>query len=376
MIVMHIIIGLDIGGAELMLKRLVEYQTEKSLCQHHVVSLTGIGKLGLLLQKKGVKVDALNMKGFFDIPRVFINLQRIIRNHQPDIVQTWLYHSDFLGGLAAFTLKKRRIIWGIRGTDIPQSHFSTTGLLILFSSILSRFIPTKIVCCAESARIAHIKKGYYKKKMIVIPNGYNLNNFNNSPELKKKARAAFGFAHNDIIIGIVARYDPLKDYKNFINAATIVAKNVKNAKIFMIGHGVDLSNSFFKSLLNKNGVADKFLLVGQQEDIPFCLAAMDIFCLSSKKEGFPNVVCEAMAMKIPCLVTDAGAASEIVGKTGIVVAPKDSIILAKALETMIKKGEMERNRLGELARLRIAENYSIEIVSNQYEKLYRLEMSK
>ena len=374
MVVMHVIVGLSIGGAEMMLKRLIEHQHKSSSCLHFVVSLTDIGKVGLLLQGKGVDVEALGMRGFFDIPRVLWRLARIMRSKRPDIIQTWMYHADFLGGLAAWIVGNPRVIWGVRCTEIPQRRVSTTGLIVFISSLLSWFVPRKIVCCAEAAQIAHSRKGYDNTKMVVIPNGYDLDCYNSSPEFRQKSREAFGFTNEDIIVGIVGRFDPLKDHKNFIRAATLAATNVSKLKFLMVGRGIDSKTVTLDLWLKESGISHKFILAGERNDIPSCLAAMDVFCLSSSDEGFPNVVCEAMAMKVPCTVTDAGAASEIVGSTGIVVAPKDSCALAEALETMINLGASERSRLGELARERVSENYSIEIASTRFEKLYHLEM--
>ena len=353
MVVMHVIVGLSIGGAEMMLKRLIEHQHKSSSCLHFVVSLTDIGKVGLLLQGKGVDVEALGMRGFFDIPRVLWRLARIMRSKRPDIIQTWMYHADFLGGLAAWIVGNPRVIWGVRCTEIPQRRVSTTGLIVFISSLLSWFVPRKIVCCAEAAQIAHSRKGYDNTKMVVIPNGYDLDCYNSSPEFRQKSREAFGFTNEDIIVGIVGRFDPLKDHKNFIRAATLAATNVSKLKFLMVGRGIDSKTVTLDLWLKESGISHKFILAGERNDIPSCLAAMDVFCLSSSDEGFPNVVCEAMAMKVPCTVTDAGAASEIVGSTGIVVAPKDSCALAEALETMINLGASERSRLGELARERV-----------------------
>jgi glycosyltransferase involved in cell wall biosynthesis len=139
----------------------------------------------------------------------------------------------------------------------------------------------------------------------------------------------------------------------------------------MVGPEIDSGNKLLQGWLGESEFAHKFVLAGERSDIRGCLAAMDVFCLSSSKEGFPNVVCEAMAMKIPCVVTEAGDAAEIVADTGIVVAPCDSTALAEALQTMLSKGTAERSRLGELARHRIEKHYSIQIVSARFENLYK-----
>ncbi|MHB8915504.1 MAG: glycosyltransferase family 4 protein [Thiobacillus sp.] len=366
----HVITDLNIGGAELMLKRLIESHQGNPNYRHSVISLTLVGKVGTQLQEMGVEVRALEMHSPFDIPRVLWQLARLIRTSHPDIVQTWMYHADLLGGLAARLSGNRHVIWGIRGSAIPQRGLSATQLVVTLCSWLSRFLPCIIVCCAKSAQVAHGEMGFDQSKLVVIPNGYELTRFNRSPALRQEARAAFGFSDDDVVIGIVGRFDPLKDYRNFVLAATMVASKVGRVKFLMVGRDIDSTNNVLKGWLDESEFAHNFVLAGERKDIPGCLACMDIFCLSSSKEGFPNVVCEAMATKVPCVVTDAGDAAEIVSDTGIVVAPRDAAALAGALQAMINKGAAERSRLGELARFRIEKHYSIEIASARFENLY------
>ena len=368
--VLHIIIGLNVGGAELMLKRLIESHQGNPNYRHSVISLTLVGKVGEQLQEMGFEVRTLGMRSPLDIPYVLWQLARMIRRERPDIVQTWMYHADLLGGLAARLAGNRHVIWGVRGSAIPQRGLSATRLVIGLCSWSSRFLPTVIVCCGESARVAHAEKGYDQSKLAVIPNGYELTHFNRNPILRQQTRAAFGFSDNDVVVGIVGRFDPLKDYKNFVHAAAVVAARVNQVKFLMIGRDITSTNILLKGWIDESGFTHKFVLTGERSDVPECLAAMDVFCLSSSNEGFPNVVCEAMAMNVPCVVTDAGDAAEIVSDTGIVVAPRDSAALAGALQTMISKGAAERSRLGELARRRIEKNYSIEIASTRFENLY------
>lgn len=369
--VLHIIIGLNVGGAELMLKRLIKSHQGNPNYHHSVISLTLLGKVGEQLQEMGIEVRALGMRSSLDIPRVLWQLVRVIRAGRPDIVQTWMYHSDLLGGLAARLAGNRHVIWGVRGSAIPQRGLSATQLVVTLCSWLSRLLPRVIVCCAESARLVHAERGYDKSKFVVIPNGYELSHFKRNPILRQKARTAFGFSDGDVVVGIIGRFDPLKDYRNFVHAATVVASKVNHVKFLMVGRDIDLENEMLKAWLTEGGFAHKFVLVGERSDIPECLAAMDIFCLSSSKEGFPNVICEAMAMNVPCVVTDAGDAAEIVSDTGIVVPTSDASALAGALQTMISKDIFERSHLGELARLRIEKNYSIEIASSRFENLYK-----
>ena len=369
--VLHIIVGLDVGGAETMLKRLLTAQMAKSTIRPRVISLTGIGRVGIEMQALGIEVEALGMRRSpVDIPRVIWQLVRRIRAYAPDIVQTWMYHSDLLGGVAARLAGNRNVIWGIRGTSIPQRGISATGVVRAICALFSYFLPRAIVCCAESVRLFHLEHGYDEGKMIVIPNGYDLSLFRPDSRLARHFRAAAGLGHDEIVIGMVGRFDPLKDHRNFVFAAGAVASKVERTRFLLVGRGMDRDNTQLNGWLDESGFAHRFVLAGERYDFPECLSALDIFCLSSRSEGFPNVVCEAMAMSIPCVVTDVGDAAAIVANTGLVVAPCDAGALANALQTMLDFGPDERARLGILARRRVEENYSIEIAAARFESLY------
>lgn len=353
-----------------MLKRLIEAHHGSPRYRHTVVSLSEIGKVGQGLRARGVEVYALGMRSLFDFPRVLLRLVRLIRSTRPDIVQTWMYHADLIGGLAARLAGNRNVIWGVRCTSIPQRGFSSTQVVAWLCSLASRFLPRVIICCAESARIVHAKKGYDRSKMIVIPNGYDLRSFDSCPTLRQQARAAFGFGDDDLVVGTVGRFDPLKDYRNFVRCAALLASRAERVRYLMVGAGVDSENRELQTWLTEGQLIHKSVLVGESDDIPKCLAAMDVFCLSSSAEGFPNAVCEAMAMKVSCVVTDAGDAAEIVADTGVVVGRCDPAALAEGLQTLLGKGTAERARLGESARCRIEEKYSIENISARFDAIY------
>ena len=369
-VILHIITGLGVGGAELMLERLVEAHRRNPALRHVVVSLTNLGEVGRKLRAQGVEVEALGMRSVRDLPGAIWRLRSLVRSIRPDVVQTWLYHANVIGGLVAKMSGRGTLIWGIRGSGIPQSRLSSMQALVVLSSWLSRHLPDLIVCCAESARSAHVELGYYAPKMVVVPNGYDLTELVPSAGLRKESRSSFGFAEQDLVIGIVARYDPLKDFPNFVAAASSVAANVPNCRILMVGRGLDSRNIELNALLERGGQAHRFVLAGERRDVPRCLAAMDVFCLSSRSEGFPNVVSEAMAMRIPCVVTDAGDAAQIVADTGIVVPIQDSAALADGLRAMVGKSRAERAKLGQLARERIETNYSIETAAKQFQEIY------
>jgi glycosyltransferase involved in cell wall biosynthesis len=368
---MHVITDLDTGGAELMLKRLVEAQKRDSSYQHHtVVSLKEAGEVGRQLAKLGVEVRSLRMSSKMGFLRAIWRLAGWIRACRADIVQTWLYHADLIGGLASRLAGNCKLVWCVRNTATPQRGVSATGLAVWLCARLSGVLPDVIVCCAESARSTHEDKGYDATKMMVVPNGYDLQAFRETPELREQSRGRFGFGENESVVGTVGRFDRLKDYRNFVRAMAMLASELSDVKFLMVGRGLNDENDLLRSWLMESGMPERFVLAGERRDVAACLAAMDVFCLSSLAEAFPNVVCEAMAMKLPCVATDVGDVAKIVGETGIVVKPENPEEMAAGLREMLKKSVEERARIGATARERVRRNYSMEIVKPQFDAIY------
>lgn len=370
--IIHIIASLNVGGAETMLKRLIE-SDPASIPNTMVVSLTSLGVIGESLRNQDVKVHALNLTpSVFKIPIVLWQLVKLIRQYQPQIVQTWMYHADFLGGLAARWAGSCAVMWGIHSTAIPQGPLSITFWLVRLCAICSYIIPHRIICCAQSAKIAHIKLGYVAHKMTVIANGYDFSIFDRHSNSRAKARLELGFDDDETVIGVVGRFDPLKDYHNFVTAASKLAAKRDNVRFLMIGPNIEWSNSTLHGWIEGYGLTKKFQLVGAQPDVPYFLSAMDIFCLSSVNEAFPNVVVEAMAMGLPCVVTRAGDVAGILGGDDFIVPVKDSVSLADALLRMCGLSPEARMNLGKKGSKKVREEYDIKNIRQQYERIWRL----
>ena len=367
--ILHIIIGLDIGGAEIMLKRLIESKPSE-FPNIVVVSLTSLGVIGESLRTRGVHVHALGMTSAWHSPIVLWQLVRLTHQYQPDIVQTWMYHADFLGGLAARLAGHCAIVWGIRSTTISQGLFSFTFWLIRICAICSYIVPHRIICCAKSAKEAHINLGYATHKMTVIPNGFDFSVFDRHLNSRAKSRMELGYNVDDIVIGVIGRFNPLKDFHNFVIAASSLASKRGNVRFLMVGRNIEWSNYTLREWIESKGFVKNFQLVGEQSDVPFFLSAMDIFCLSSVSEAFPNVVVEAMAMGLPCVVTRAGDAADILGIDDFVVPVKDSTSLSSALLRMCDLNLEVRRRVGERGASKVRAKYRIENIRQKYEEVY------
>lgn len=360
-----------------MLSRLVDECSKNLGCQQTVISLKPLGKLSNKIMDKmsGIDVISLNMNSILSFPVVVYKLVKILKLIRPNGVYTWMYHSDLIGGMAAYISGITNIYWGIRCTEIPQSSVSMTGFIIKICALLSYYIPKKIICCADSAKQTHIALGYCEEKMTVIPNGYDLKLFNPSDALKLKVKNDLGLNEHVRIVGFVGRFDELKDAPNFIRAAAIVSQSISRICFIMIGRGIDEYNQKLVSLISDLELEDKVILFGERQPHDF-YAAMDCFCLSSKSEGFPNVVAEAMAMRTPCVVTNVGDAAIIVSGHGRVVPPQNSKALAKALIDTLMVSKEKLDAMGNDARTSIESRYDIKVVAKKYMHLASFDLNE
>jgi len=374
--VVHIITGLNDGGAEGVLTRLCLHSEQ---VQHVVISLMDEGKYGPLLARSGVAVHCLGMNpGKPSIVRLF-RLVRLIRAEQPDVVQTWMYHADLLGGIAARLAGVRRVFWGIRHSTLEKGKSKRSTIMIArLCAFLSNWVPEKIICCANKAQDVHADIGYSRRKLRVIPNGYDLARFRSDAAAGAKVRAELGLGPNDFIIGNVGRFDPLKDHSNLLQALARVAECKIHFRSLLIGKGMSPDNTGLVEQIAALGLQDSVLLVGQRSDIPAVMNALDLHVLSSLSEGFPNVIAEAMACGTPCISTDVGDALDIVGDKEACCPARDPQALADVIIKLAREWQQYPSiwqARKAASSQRIEEKFSIEAMVEAYEACWFSQLS-
>lgn len=367
----HVIIGLNVGGAELMLQRLVLSSNEKGQFKHSVVSLTDLGAIGPQLQQQGVSVYNLGMTSIVSLPLIFIKIRTLLKKTDPDVVQTWMYHADLLGGLAAKISGVKNIIWGIRNSEIDSNSGLIKKSIRKSCAKLSRSIPSTIVCVAHKAKDVHARVGYDQSKMQVIPNGFDLDKFIPDKSKRLALRSQIGIQGEDLVIGTVGRFTPAKNHLNFIRACLILLNKGYDFKVLMCGRDVELKNPEIFDLFADNNYSSQFIFLGEVSDTSSFYNAIDVFCLCSYTEGFPNVLGEAMATEKVCLTTDAGDAQLILDNCGFNIESNNHIDIARAIEDNILKGsKIELKNIATEARTIIQAKYSLDKIVSEFEKLY------
>jgi glycosyltransferase involved in cell wall biosynthesis len=371
--VVHVITGLGQGGAESVLWRLATYPDPA--VEHVVVSLTDEGIYGARLRAAGVAVHALGMaRGRVSLGG-FMALRRVIAQAKPHAVQTWMYHADLIGGMAARLAGVRAIAWGIRNSGAHLERSSRSARMVLRAcAALSGVLPRAIVCAAQNAAERHAAKGYRRDRMVVISNGYDLSRYVPDLAARERVRAQWGLAGDVPVIGCVARWDPLKDHANLLRAVAALVRDGRDAglRCVLVGRGMTADNSDLMALVDKLNLRDRLVLAGPSDDVPAVMNGLDLHVLSSCAEGFPNVVAEAMACGVYCVATDVGDAAYIIGETGVVVPPEQPEALARGIETGLREvASRGQGRAGEAGRARVLENFDLARMVQSYIAVWR-----
>jgi glycosyltransferase involved in cell wall biosynthesis len=369
--IMHIIGDLGVGGAQLTLLNLLEHM-DMDRFEPTVISLTGIGAIGGRLSGLGVPVEALNLRA--DISSI-LALPKLIgwkRNICPHVIQTWMYHANLLGGLAGRLGNRVPVVWSIRHGALNTSLDAPSTLAVArIGAFLSALLPARIVCVSNSAYHFHAEFGYKKRKMSVIPNGIDVARFKPDYEAYRSFRETLGIGSESELVGNFGRYHVQKGQRDFLEGAALLVQSAEDMYFIMGGPGVDAENQELESWIEALNLSDRVFLVGYREDMPRVLAALDLLVMSSLVEAFPNVVAEAMACAVPCVVTEVGDAPEVVSETGLVIPIKDPGALAAAVNTHFSRGRDERIALGKAARDHIVRRYSMQAFVETYQEMYR-----
>jgi glycosyltransferase involved in cell wall biosynthesis len=362
--IVHLITGLEIGGAERMLLQLA-IRTDRDRFPTTVVSMTDAGKIGMALTDAGIAVETLGMRRGVAGPGGLARLRKILRRERPHVLQTWLYHADLLGLAARWLGGAPRLVWNVRCSESIGSKVVRWALSRLSA------LPDAVVVNSLAGRRFHEQLGYRPKRWEHIPNGIDTSEFRPDEAARRRLREELRIGEAAIAIGLPARYHPMKDHATFLAAAADLAQRRPEVVFVLVGTGIEPANRELTRAIAAHGLGSRVRLLGERREMRAVYPAFDIATLSSAfGEGWPNVLGEAMACGVPCVATDSGDSAEIVGDTEFIVPPRDPAALAAAWERLIALGPVRRRALGAEARKRIIHYYDLARIIGRYEAFY------
>jgi|APSaa5957512535_1039671.scaffolds.fasta_scaffold19117_2 glycosyltransferase involved in cell wall biosynthesis len=364
----HIITGLSRGGAEAVLTRLVMSDDSNT---HEVIVLKDKGAYGDELVCSGVNVYSLGMThGLIGIKSV-VNLYRYLRKSKPDIVQTWMFHADLIGGVVAMLSGIKKIFWGVHAATVEKQPIKIK-IIVRLCSLLSYFVPTKVICCGIKAKQVMSDNFYNKSKLLIVHNGYDTNLFANDGNVISRNVFSCEISQDDFLIGFVARWDKHKDIPNLLSALKYIVDDGVKIQCVFVGIELEESNTELCKLIDSIGLFCNIHLLGCRNDISDFMRTVDICVLSSITEAFPNVLAESMACGTPCVTTDVGDAKVIVGNTGWVVPHSNPKALGGAIIEAVseKTKEKQWDQRKKECRDRIVDNFSLNNMVKNYNEIW------
>jgi len=369
--ILHVITALPTGGAETMLLKLLSATEEQY--RHAVVSLKDEGIIGPRIKELGVPVYSLGIRPAAPNPFRVFSIRSVVRQFRPDLIQGWMYHGNIMASVASFLSRGRvPVIWNIRQSVRDLADYGRwTAMVIRLGALMSRG-PAKIIYVSQSGANQHETLGYDSGRRIIIPNGIDCEVFHPDSEARKVVRAELGIPPESVLVGLVARYHPMKDHAGFLTAAVQVSRIHPSVRFMLVGKGVSEDQVTLSRTITELQLQGRVFLLGERQDTARLTAALDIACSASLwGEGFSNAIGEAMACGVPCVVTDVGDSAYIIGDTGLSVPPGQTDILAGAIMRLIDVGAEGRRERGMAARQRVACEFSLPSVARRYQELYQ-----
>lgn len=365
----HVINNLETGGAETMLLRLMQ-SIDRSRFDPVIVTMIEPGSLGPSFAELGIELHALGAKPGRISPRILFKLRSLIRSLHPNLIQSWLYHSN----LAAFLARSLRgthapLAWSIRHSiyDLGNEPWLTRQVIRAGARCSSRV--SGIVFNSQTSLEQHQRFGFQAPKQVVIPNGFDLSEFRPLEGARNKFISTLGLKQDSFLVGHAGRYHHIKDHALLAESCARLVERGIDVQLLCAGRGCEPGGAL-ESLKSSSGLGPRLHMLGEQRPLAPFLSGLDCLVMSSKSEAFPNVLAEAMATGVACISTDVGDARLILGDPERLVPPGNPEILAEALVGLHSLGPEARSRLGSEGRQRVEAHFDLQRVSDLYQEFW------
>jgi glycosyltransferase involved in cell wall biosynthesis len=316
------------------------------------------------VQNIGIPVCVFNMKNGFDVLSA-IKIMRFIRKSKFHLI-----HMHYITPLLRlFVYFGNRNIMITEHVGIPEYKKKMSWFLYKMISILIKKTALIYTTVSENSKAELIANNFVEKnKIVVIPNGVDLELFS-----RKNAKPILRQSGNDgskILIGTVRGLSKRHGVDHFILMARELSKTNNNLQFIVAGDGAQ--RKCLEDMVQKYGLSDRVLFLGERSDVPDILASLDIVILPSEIETFGIFATEAMAIQVPVVAYAVGGLPEVIadGETGILVYGRDPKKLANAVSILLDN-ETRRKEMGVKGRQRVETNFDIKKVIPQYVELYK-----
>ena len=361
--ILFLVRALDYGGAE---RQLVVLANELATRGHRVA--IAVFYKGAPLEKEidcsRVRLIPLEKRSRWDLLSMYWTLLRVVQRERPDILHGWMSDPNLVASMIRLLYPKVRLFWCIRCANVEMILDQVGSTAQWFERQLSRFADCIVVNSRAGVNYA-ASRGFPPDKMFHVPNGIDVDGFYFDPRAGQRVRTEWGFTGSERLIGLVGRLDPIKDHASFLKAAARLSQELPDVRFVCIGNGPVQYQVKLEALCRELGLEQKVTWVPMRPDVRAVYNALDVVCLCSLSEGFPNVIGEAMACGRYCVVTDVGDCSYLVGDAGVLVPPNDPEALAEGFRQALTSGRKPNER----GRQRILEHFTVTHLVDQTERL-------
>jgi glycosyltransferase involved in cell wall biosynthesis len=324
------------------------------------------GTLRRELIDAGVPVESLNKRGRWDIASFSLRLVRLVQRSRPDVLHSYLPDANLLAGVLRPVLPRVRLVWGVRASHVELSSYDWASRVSYGAARLLSRQADLIIANSRLGAAYHRMQGYPADRLRVVPNGIDTEIFRPDAAGRDRLRREWQILPATPLVGLVARLDPMKDHRTFMEAATRLAARRPGVRFVCIGSGPSAYERELRERASALGLDRSLLWAGERSDMPAVYSALDVTTSTSIGEGFPNAVAEAMACGTPCVATDVGDSAWIVGDAGEVVPTRDPAAVADAWERVIARAA---GRPSPEQRARIVAEFSVERLVTDTERL-------
>jgi glycosyltransferase involved in cell wall biosynthesis len=356
----HIITNFSaFGGAESALIRVINKNLDVKITLITLMSTTD--EMVSKIKHPQCDVIALEASNSLSLLLCSFKLCSLIKSLKPENIYSWMYHANAIAALSClFSFKQNKLIWGVRHSlDDYNGEKISTRIAIQLGRLL-RFVPSKVVHCSKKSQHQHEAFGYNSpNKSVYIPNGYRF-----SPLTPRT------FHNNILIIGAAGRFHDAKDYFTLFVAAKQLQEKGLAFELRICGRGMKSDNNKLLELINRAGLnLSDIHLLGEVTDMASFYNQVDIFVLSSKTEGFPNVLAESAGQGCAVFSTNVGDASYIINNNEHIVAVKDPIALSKSIFSFTQKPHEVQQRITALTTQHVRNSFAIENIAKRFSEL-------
>lgn len=377
--IIHIINSLKKGGAEGNLYRLCKFHKNKykKKIKITIVTLIDKGFYDADLKKLGINIVSLKINkqnNIFIMIKKILELRKFLYKQNPDIIQSWMYHSNFFTILIPKKFYKK-LFWNIRHSELnTQISKKKTICISIICGLFSKIVPKKIIYCSKRSKYFHEDNHFYaKNKSNLIENGFSDRDYFPSKKSRLNYRKKNNVNDHDIILGYAGRYARQKNIPSLLNAFSKIIKKYNSLYLHMVGRDINKNNMELENLVKRLGIKKKVFFLNEQKNLFEFYNGIDLLVLTSHSESFPNVVAESMLCSTPVLSSNAGCAKKIIKDFGFVILNNDTNSIFKGLKKSINLFEKNKKQLKFLknkARIQIQKNFSIQKMAESYLKIW------